>query len=154
MMMKISMWKVIIVMMGRLIRWLVNYRKEDKDYLIKYPECWMNNYRIKRRDDILYTYLSFSRYCGSLCLCVICYAVHILLSINIFKSQDYDIKLKRKRKRCNNWENQHVKLILIVLVLKLSDIKPGKHGYNVYVKVVKVEHEEVKKADGSILNVA
>jgi len=41
-----------------------------------------------------------------------------------------------------------------MIVVKLSEVKPGKHGYNIYVKVIKVEHEEVKKADGSILNVA
>ena len=45
------------------------------------------------------------------------------------------------------------KSIFIILVVKLEDIKPGKHGYNVYVKVLKASHEQAKRADGSTLEI-
>jgi hypothetical protein len=38
--------------------------------------------------------------------------------------------------------------------VKVKDLKPGQHGYNVYLKVAEVNFEKAKRADGSTLEIA
>ena len=51
----------------------------------------------------------------------------------------------------SRWHN--VDIIIVMVVIKLSEVMPGKHGYNIYVKVLESKHMEVKRIDNSVLEI-
>ena len=45
-------------------------------------------------------------------------------------------------------------MIYLNLVIKVEELKPGVHGYNIFVKVLKVENESIDRANGEKLDIA
>lgn len=52
-----------------------------------------------------------------------------------------------------NYRSPNVITINIMIVIKLNEVQPGKHGYNIYVKVLESREHEVKRMDNTTLKI-